>query len=143
MAAYVTDRGRYVLAKNDPTALTWRAILVSSTPANQAAANPLDHPNDITGNELSGTGYARQTIASPTVTEDDTNHWAKFDANDPAVYTAMNAGTLVGMWVVYRHGGSDDDAVDDLVAFLGCSSLVTNGGDVTLSFDANGLVTLS
>lgn len=143
MSAYETDRGRYAALKYDASAATYRIILVSSAPASQAVANALDHPNDITGNELSGTGYARQTLASVTLTEDNTNHWAKLDAADPAVYTALNAGTLVGAWIVRRIGGSDDDANDDLLMFLGCASLVTNGGDVTLSFDANGLETLS
>lgn len=143
MAAYLTDRGRYVLAKYDWTAITPRLILVSSAPANQAAANGLDHPDDIVANELSGTGYARVTLGTLAITEDDTNHWAKISAANPATYTALAAGTLVGAWVVRRAGGSDVDATDDLMMFLGCTSLVTNGGDVTVSFDTNGLTTLT
>lgn len=147
MASFMTNKGKFELINRAAvTSQIWRLLLVNTPPANAGTAADLNFVSQVTSLELSGTGYARVTLASPAVTEDDTNDYAKITATNPGTYTAINAGTIAGAWVFLRTsgGGSDIDATDPLVCFLDCTDLVTNGGDVTLSFDAtNGILTLA
>jgi hypothetical protein len=93
--------------------------------------------SDISGNEISVGGYARQTLAGETVTEDDTNDFAYLDATDP-VFTALVAGQTIGWAVLFRHTGSD--ATAPVYAGYDVADTATNGGDVTIVFNtpANG-----
>lgn len=144
MASFMTNKGKYELISRATTSQTFRLLLVNTPPANAGTAADLNTVSQVTSNELSGTGYARVTLGTLSLTEDDTGDRAVFSAANPATYTAINAGTIAGGWVYIRVGGSDVDASDLLVCFLDCTDLVTNGGDVTLSFDAtNGILTLS
>lgn len=149
MASYWTNKGKADLPAGDITARTLRMLLVNTAPANAAAAADLNVVSDVVSLELSGTGYVggpggsgRRTLASVTITEDDTNDWAKLDAADPAVWTAINAGTIAGAWIYRRVGGADADGSDLLWVFIGTTPLVTNGGDVTGILAANGFTTV-
>lgn len=142
MASYMTNKGKYLLVNDATTASVWRIMLVDTPPANSGAAADLNTVSQVVGDELSGTGYVRQTVNTQTVTEDDTNDYVKVDATDPATYTGIDAGTIAGAWIYKRVGGGDVDANDLLICFLDCTDLVTNGGDVTLSYHAtNGILT--
>ena len=145
MAAYWTNKGRADVLSGGTSGREFRLILVHTAPANAGAAADLNFTSDIVANELTATNYARKTLANVTVTEDDTNDWAKLDADDPSTYTTLGGAsndTIRGGWVVRRAtNGSDTDASDRLWCFLGVSDLPTNGGDVTLSFGANGIST--
>lgn len=147
MASYWTNRGKARIADKGVTGVSreFRILLVNTPPASGTAAADLNTVSQVVSGELSGTGYARKTLTSATVTEDDTNDWALFDAADPSTYTAINAGTIAGAWIYDRQTpGSDTDASDHLWMFLDLSpDLVTNGGDVTLQFNTNGLSTLA
>jgi hypothetical protein len=143
MASWWTNKGKADLAKTDPTAATLRILLVNTAPASQAAAADLNFVADVVAGELSGTGYARQTLAGVTVTEDDTNDRAILDATDPATYAGINAGTIAGAWIYRRVGGADSDAVDVLWCWIDTPDLVTNGGDVNVAFAATGISTIS
>lgn len=100
--------------------------------------------NDLTpgSNESSGTGYARKTISGRSVTQDDTNDWAKCDATDPAVYTGADFGDVQAA-VVFWFVTGDSDSI--LICYLDGASfpVTTNGGDLTIQFGANGVFTLS
>lgn len=143
MATWWTNRGKARIATSGVTGKTFRLLLVNTPPASEAAAADINVPSDVTANELSGTGYARRTLANPAVTEDDTNDRAVFDVDDPSTYTAINAGTIAGGWVFERVGGSDADGTDHVWLFLDTNDLVTNGGDVNLVIAALGLSTVT
>ena len=103
--------------------------------------------NITTLGELSGTGYAaghgnagRKTLASATVTADDTNNRAAFDAAD-VTWTSISAGTIHGA-LVYKEGSADDTTAK-VVAFIDLANTVTNGGDITLAWGANGILLLT
>lgn len=105
-----------------------------------------DFADDVSANELSGTGYAggfngagRKTLASKTITEDTANDRIEFDCAD-LTWTAINAGTIGGVVVLKE---ITNDAASPLIAFLDPSDLVTNGGDVTLVINAEGLLQIS
>lgn len=105
------------------------------------ANDPIDH-------ELSGTGYAagfagsgRKTLASKVFTTDQANDRAELDVAD-VVWTAINAGTAAA-FIIYKHLTSD--ALSRLIAYVdtGGFSIVTNGGDLTIQINAEGIIQLT
>lgn len=104
-----------------------------------------DFVSSASGDELSGTGYTagfngagRKTLASKTFTANDTGDFAYFDAAD-STWSAINAGTI-NRAIVIKEVTDDTDSI--LIACLDSTSfpLATNGGDITLSWNASGLV---
>lgn len=98
-----------------------------------------------------GTGYSRQTLANKTVTQDDTDDEGVFDADD-VTFTSLDGETIQGIIIYQQVGGDDstpgDDRIiavydDDSAGSLADLPLTTNGGDVTLSFDSEGIVNIS
>ena len=65
---------------------------------------------DLGAVELTGvSGYARTTLASRTLTEDDSGNRVVLDAADTA-FGALGTGDTIGGIVVFRHTGSDATA---------------------------------
>src|SRR5262245_52225479 len=116
-------------------------LLKSSAPA----FNP-DHNvvNDLVPgtNEVSVAGYSRKTLASVSVTEDDTSDFAKVAAAD-VTFATLATGQTIGAAVVYKRAaaGSDVDANDEVIAHysLGAGT-PTNGGDVVIQWNAGGFL---
>ena len=102
---------------------------------------------DFTAGELTGTGYTggfggsgRKTLASKTITVDKTNDRAEFDCAD-VTWTAINAGTAAQATVLKE---ITNDAASKTIANIdGGFPVVTNGGDVTLQVNTEGLIQLS
>lgn len=106
-----------------------------------------DFVDDINANELSGTGYTggfngsgRKSLASKAIANDAANDRIEFDAADPSAWTGLNAGTIA--WVILIKEITNDAASVPILA-LDPTNLVTNGGDVTLVFDAEGIAQIS
>lgn len=96
-----------------------------------------DNPDDgPAANELSGTGYARKTLASKTVTEDAT-YGAVFDAAD-LTWTGINAGTADAA-IIFIFVSDDTDSI--LLAYIdsGGFPAATNGGDLTITWHTTGI----
>ena len=116
---------------------TWRVLLFdgTSTIPTEKTKNTLSGYTTL--GELSGTGYSRKTLASLTITEDNTTDFlCAADAAD-VTWTAINAGTAVGA-LVFKFVTNDADSVP----FLHLSSgfpVVTNGSDFTMQLSASGL----
>jgi len=100
--------------------------------------------------ELGGTGYTggyggsgRKTLASKVVTEDDTNDRAEFSAA-PVTWTAINAGTAA-VCVIIRERALTGDTMSELIAYIdsGGFPVVTNGGDLTITWNAEGILQLT
>ena len=94
---------------------------------------------DIVANEISGTGYTAggQALANKSVTQDNTNDLAKFDADDvvwsDATFTAHYA-------VLY----DDTLANDDLICcFDFGENKSVSSASFTIQWDANGIIKLS
>ncbi len=115
---------------------TMRVLLLNASGAWDETHNFI---SSVTANELSGTGYARQTLANKTLTTDTANNYVVFDADD-LTYTAINAGTI-GSVVIYREVTNDADSIPWI--FLDPTNLVTNGGNVTLQFNVNGIARIA
>jgi hypothetical protein len=106
-----------------------------------------DFVSTASGSELSGTGYAsgfggagRKTLASIAITEDDTNDRGKFTAAN-VTWTAIDAGTAARA-ILYKHLTSDAASVM-IAAYDGGFPKTTNGGDLTVSWHADGIFYLT
>ena len=104
--------------------------------------------NDLADAEYAGTGYTggfngsgRKALASKTLTEDDGNDRAELDAADP-VYSAIGSGSesINQIAIIDETSQSADNAVDVLAIFDSNLPVTTNGGDVTFSPDAQGIL---
>lgn len=82
-------------------------------------------------------GAGRKVLASKTVTNDTTNDRTVFDAADPSVWTIAAGDTIGGM--IVQKKGSASDATAILLFFIDFTDTPTNGGTVTVTFDANGI----
>jgi hypothetical protein len=92
--------------------------------------------------ELSGDGYERKILGSKTVTRDDTNNRTELDAAD-VDYTAIDAGTAAAALVIRDNGVSD--ATNEVLVKIdtGGFPLVTNGGDATVQWNAEGIIQIA
>jgi len=97
----------------------------------------------------SGTGYSRQAVANPTVTEDNANTEADFDA-DNITFQDLNNATVQGAIIYKQVGGDDttpgDDPIiqvyDDDQSDVSDFPITANGSDIKIEFDAAGVLTL-
>jgi hypothetical protein len=122
---------------------TWKIMLVTTG----YTADP-DHQyvSDVSSYEASGTGYApgyggsgRISLSGRSVTTNLTTDKAYMDANDITWY-GINAGYIGGA-IIYREAGGADSA-SNLVAYIngGGFPVLTNGGDLTTSWSASGIL---
>lgn len=91
-------------------------------------------------NEISGTGYTAggATVSSPAVTQDDGNDWAKWDDDGSDItWSSLATNTIAEarLW--------DDTHAADIICILWEIATNSNGGDYTLQFGANGIMTLA
>ena len=104
--------------------------------------------DDANEHEISGTGYTagfagagRLTLGSKTITVDKGNDRGEFDCAN-LVWTGINAGTPSQMLVI-------EEITNDLASVLhahvdsGGFPIVTNGGDLNVTINAEGLIQLS
>jgi hypothetical protein len=113
------------------------ALVTSSYTPDQDAHDFFD---DVT-NEVVGTGYTAggATLASKTVTQDNTNNWAVFDAADPS----WAASTLVARGaVIYKSTGTA--STSRLVCYIDFGQDYTSSsGTLSIVFSASGILTLA
>ena len=89
--------------------------------------------------ELSGTGYTAggKTLSSKAINLDDTNDRAEFDAGD-VTWTAINAGTAAAA-VIYKSTGTASTSPLIVHINTGGFPVATNGGDVTIQWNSEGI----
>jgi len=128
---------------------TIRAALVSDTPAYTPDIDGEAFVNDVldggtTANELNATNYARKDL-SITVTQDDADDEGVADATD-LTWSSLGGATndtIAGV-LIYKEVGADDSTPGDdpVIAYITSSDfpLTTNGGDVTVSWAAEGVL---
>lgn len=123
-------------------------LLGSDNTAYSFNADDGDYVGDIfdggvTAEEFAGTGYTRADgePANPTITEDNANDRAEYDADD-VTFSGLN-GDTIQFAILAKQGGADWTTFGDdpLLAYLTSANfpLATNGGDVTLTFDSEGI----
>lgn len=97
-----------------------------------------DFVDDVVADELSGTGYARKTLAGEATSLDNVNDRAEGDAND-VTWTGIDAGTAKAA-IIFVQVTNDADSY--LVCYIdtGGFPITTNGGDLSIQFNAEGVI---
>lgn len=132
---------------------TIKVGLLDTTAAYTFDAGTDEFVSDLpTGSEPSDGSYSRQPLANVTITQDDTDGEGVLDADD-VVFSSLSTTNDIEAIFVYREVGADDTTPgdDELVAVYDDDSagsladlpIATNGSDLTLSFDAEGIVNLT
>ena len=126
----------------DLTAKTVLVLEVRSTTAGADANPDLNTLADLLAvagvAEAAGTGYARKTLGTLVVTQDDVNNRVVLDAADPS-WTAANWGDARAIVVCESADGVAANM--HLVSIHdGGLPIVTNGGDFTYQWPAAGVV---
>lgn len=136
-ATYVTNRGLKMFMNGEivPGTTDLRLALIKNE---VAAATGRDHNTLNTaiaaGTEADCTGYARYTLASGSVTEDDSNDRADIDFADASFGALGGASNCqISQAILYKYNASDSSA--EVVAYIGSSSMpfTTNGSTFTLT----------
>ena len=135
------NRGAYLLGQGRVTAAAaFRLMLVSTSYTGNMDHNLVDDgtTSDPLSYEIGVGGYARGSLASVTLTEDDTNDFAYFDATDQT-FSALATGATIGgavMYVYSTSGGTTSDTGQELLALYDVTDTPTNGGDVVIQWAA-------
>jgi len=120
---------------------TIRALIIDDSVSYTPDIDNDVYVDDVTvaASEMSGTGYTRKTL-NVTISTDNANDRGVADADDLS-YTGLDAGTIQGV-LIYKEVSTDSDS--PLIGWYESSDfpLPTNGGDVTLTINAAGLLTL-
>lgn len=94
--------------------------------------------SDISANEISATGYSAggATLAGKTVTQDNTNDRAEFDATDPS--WTITTSAAIRYAVVYKSTGVASTSPLIRCIDLGTTYTISNG-TFTINFDTEGV----
>lgn len=97
-------------------------------------------PAYTTSNEIVASGYTAggATVSTPAVTQDDGNDWAKWDDDGSDITWSSLATATILEATLY-----DDTTATKWICIFWEIATNSNGGDYTLQFGANGIMTLS
>ena len=129
MASFVTNRGSLNLQSNS---IVWASDTIKARLVPSSVTPDKDN-TVMTGLTAIGTD---QTLGSKTRTEDTTNDRIVYDAADPT-WTAVAGGSTIGWCIVYKFVTNDADSVP--IAVIDLADTATNGGDITVQFNADGI----
>ena len=90
--------------------------------------------------EMDGANYSRAALASEAVAADNANDRGEFDA-DNVTFSSLGAGTrdIAGI-LLYKHVTDDTDSVPMAWIDSGGFPITANGGDLTISWNAEGIL---
>jgi phage baseplate assembly protein gpV len=102
-----------------------------------------------TANELDDASYSRQDVLNAAVTVGSGDTEVVVDADD-VTFSSLSGGETIQGWLLYAQiGGDDTTPGDDPIVAIGDEVLnsagdpvTTNGSDVTLAFNAEGIFTV-
>jgi len=154
MASFVYGRGalRLIIGNAQTTTIDWpndtniKAALSSSTHVPNKDDTFYDDAgvDDLLDGELSGTGYTAggDPLGSQTVAYDAVNDRVEFDAAD-AAWTAITAGTAAQATVLKHVVASPTTSPVLVNVDTGGFPVVTNGGDLTIVWNVEGIFQLT
>lgn len=102
--------------------------------------------DDISANEIVATGYTTRgfVLASKTMTRDDTNDRTEFDAADQVFTIGNGTNDTFDQIVICREQDSTPTAANtELLSHAVVPTTLTNGGQITLAFNAEGILHLA
>ena len=115
---------------------TFRVALYSVAIASPDGAAPAYSAS----NEIVASGYvaAGEIVATPVVTQDDANNWGKWDDNGSNItWTSLATATILEAHLY------DDTTVTKWILILWEIATNSNGGDYSIQFGSDGIMTLS
>jgi hypothetical protein len=116
------------------------ALLMTNTTADTEDDTEFINPGFTTLDEMDGANYARKTVASEAVNEDLPNNRAEFDFEN-LTWTALGAGTRdVAGALVFKFVTNDADSIPICFIDTGGFPITANGGDVTIQWNAEGVL---
>lgn len=144
MASFVYTRALFQLANGDMdlTGDDIRVLLVkesgNTTTDTEADTTFLDQFTTL--GELSATSYVRKALANELITEDTANDRAEFSADATVVWSPLGGASndTIGALILYKHVTNDTDSIP--IAYIELSDTTTNGGDITVSWNAQGIL---
>lgn len=149
MADFVFNiaKGKHAYYAGLPAANDGLKLILLKTSGLVADATLLDYTS-LSGllagasDEADFTGYARRTLASVTVTPDNTNERLDVDAADPTGWTASGSAQAVSKAVVVYDPDTTSPVDANMIPLYAFDYVVTFdvGVPVTFSFDSVGLV---
>jgi hypothetical protein len=123
---------------------TFKVTLLGSTSTIDDEDEFMDDPTTLgelsDGSHTAGHGgTVRKTLSNLVTTLDNPNDQVEWDNTVDTTYSAIDAGTVE--WVNVHSAGTSDDS-DAINMFNYDESQVTNGGDLTIQYGAEGLYKL-
>lgn len=138
-------KGRVAELAALPAANDALILVLLKTAGIEADATLQDYDNlslllAATNDEADFTGYARRTLASVTVTVDDTNNRVDVDAADPAAWTNTGIAQAVSAAVICYDNDTTVGTDANLIPLVKLDYVVTfdTGVATTLQFGASG-----
>ena len=146
MASFVYTRAKLQIARGEIIMHSQdiRAMLVKTS-----GNTTTDTEEDITLmngfatlGELVATNYVRKALANEATNEDTGNDRAEFDADD-IVWSSLGGETndTIGALLVYKHVTNDTDSIP--IAYIELTDTTTNGGDITVAWNVEGIIQLT
>lgn len=128
MAYFVYNEGAESLLDGS---INWASDTIKARLVASSATPDKDDTDLATGYTAIGTD---QTLGSKTRTKDTTNDRIVYDAANPT-WTAVAGGSTIGWCIVYKDDGGDGVPI----AALDIDNTATNGGDISVTFSADGI----
>ena len=91
--------------------------------------------------ECTVANYSRQALASEAVNIDEAGNRALFDAAD-SVFSSLTTGETITGVLVHKHHATPGSEVPIVLFVLG-TAIPTNGGDVTIQWNASGIMAIT
>ena len=140
---YTKAKANLLSADIDLNADDIRVVLVMTDSTADTEEDTTFMDQFSTLDEMDGAGYSRQAIANEAVNIDNANDRGEFDGDD-ITFSGVSAGTrnVLGM-IVYKHVTNDADSIPIAYIDTGGFPITPNGGDITISWNVEGILQLS
>lgn len=132
MASFVALKGKAAIMRGE---IDWEdnafeAVPLSATP-NQDTAEFLSDLTEIGG------GSDRANLGTLTIVEDAANDQVELDCADFTLPTVASGSTMLGIGICQNNGGAE--TADQFLFFLDTADTPTNGGDIDVTVDTEGV----
>ncbi len=101
--------------------------------------------NDANEHEINVTNYtpgygsaSRKTIGNKAIAVDDANDRAEFDSTDDQTWTSLGSGATIAGVILVKE--ITNDTASRLIAYFDVTNTATNGGDIVIAWNAEGLL---
>jgi hypothetical protein len=140
MAEAWFNRGKLIVMDNTTNLNT--AVITSGL--YKAYTANIDHNTvDQVTTEVTGGGYARQTITSGGVpTQDDTLNRAEWDGGDVTFTNVASGQNTIEDVVIWDNAGAGD-VNRNLLAYFEFATINGNGSNITVAWDTEGILAIA